>query len=379
MRSYLAKRLQNFDSSKIRAAFEFAEDIPNPIDLSIGFPEDNTPDYVKLAGIEAIQKNHTRYTAANGMLELRAAIARKLEKTNRVPANPDSVTITPGVTTGILLAYLAILDSGDEILLPDPFFPPYHDLAIMLGAKPVLVDTTPSFQLTAELIEPLITAKTKALVINSPNNPSGAMYPKEELVKIAALAKKHDLLIISDEIYEHFAYDEEHFSIGSVHRDTLTLNGFSKGYAMTGWRVGYIAGPQAIINAINELQQYTVFSSSSVSQHAALAALRQNPGDISASYKAKRDSARELLESAFSDIKGAQGAFYFFLRLPPGVNDMRFVNQLSHRGVIVLPGSAFSQHEDYIRIAFAAETKNLTEGLKRVCESAAVMKRTSGR
>jgi aspartate aminotransferase/aminotransferase len=377
MRSYLAKRLQNFDSSKIRAAFEFAEDIPNPIDLSIGFPEDDTPDYIKLAGVEAIQKNHTRYTATNGMAELRTAIARKLEKENYISATPDCVTVTPGVTTGILLSYLAILDPGDEILLPDPFFPPYHDLAVMLGAKVVLVDTAPTFQLTAALIEPLITDKTKALVVNSPNNPSGAVYPKEEMVKIAALAKKHGLLIISDEIYEHFSYDEQHFSIGSIYRDTLTLNGFSKGYAMTGWRIGYIAGPQPIIDAINELQQYTVFSSSSISQHAALAALSQNPRNIAANYKAKRDSAKQLLESAFPDIQGAQGAFYFFLRLPPGVEDMRFVNQLSHRGVIVLPGSAFSQHNDYIRIAFAAETKNLTEGLKRVCQSAAIMKGVS--
>jgi aspartate aminotransferase/aminotransferase len=377
MRSYLAKRLQNFDSSKIRAAFEFAEDIPNPLDLSIGFPEDDTPDYIKLAGVEAIQKNHTRYTATNGMAELRTAIARKLEKENYISATPDCVTVTPGVTTGILLSYLAILDPGDEILLPDPFFPPYHDLAVMLGAKVVLVDTAPTFQLTAALIEPLITDKTKALVVNSPNNPSGAVYPKEEMVKIAALAKKHGLLIISDEIYEHFSYDEQHFSIGSIYRDTLTLNGFSKGYAMTGWRIGYIAGPQPIIDAINELQQYTVFSSSSISQHAALAALSQNPRNIAANYKAKRDSAKQLLESAFPDIQGAQGAFYFFLRLPPGVEDMRFVNQLSHRGVIVLPGSAFSQHNDYIRIAFAAETKNLTEGLKRVCQSAAIMKGVS--
>jgi aspartate/methionine/tyrosine aminotransferase len=374
MRSYLAKRLQNFDSSKIRAAFEFAEDIPNLIDLSIGFPEDDTPDYVKLAAAEAIKNNHTRYTAANGLAALRQAIARKLEKENQISATPDSITITPGVTTGILLSYLAILDPGDEILLPDPFFPPYHDLAVMLGAKAVLVDTAPTFQLTAALIEPLITAKTKALVVNSPNNPSGAVYPKEELVKIAALAKKHGLLIISDEIYEHFTYDAEHFSIGSIYRETLTLNGFSKGYAMTGWRIGYIAGPQMIIDAINELQQYTVFSSSSISQHAALAALRQRPRDIAVNYKTKRDSAKQLLESAFPDIQGAQGAFYFFLRLPPGIEDMRFVNQLSHRGVLVLPGSAFSRHNDYIRIAFAAETKNLTEGLKRVCESTAIMK-----
>ncbi len=379
MSSFIAKRLQNFDSGKIRAAFEFAEDIPNPIDLSIGFPEDDTPDYIKLASIEAINKNHTRYTATNGLAALRKAISRKLEKENHIPSSPDHVTITPGITTGILLTYLAILDPGDEILIPDPVFPPYNDLAVMLGAKLVFVDTVPKFQLTAELIKPHITAKTKALVINSPNNPSGAVYPKSELLKIAALAKKHNFLVISDEVYEHFAYDEDHFSIGSVYPNTITLNGFSKSYAMTGWRVGYANGPKEIIDAINELQQYTVFSSASISQHAALAALKRHPKTIVGGYKSKRDAARGVLETAFPDIEGAQGAFYFFLRLPPRVDDMSLVNHLSHRGVIVLPGSAFSNHKDYVRISFAAEKENLLEGLKRVCESAEIMRRTSRR
>ena len=146
MTRFIAKRLADFDSSKIRAAFEFAENIPNPIDLSIGFPEDNTPDHIKLAGIEAIRNNHTRYTSTNGMAALRKAIAKKLESENKVPSGPDHVTIMPGITTGILLSYLAILDPGDEVLIPDPYFPPYKELAVMLGAKAVLVDTAPSFQ-----------------------------------------------------------------------------------------------------------------------------------------------------------------------------------------------------------------------------------------
>ncbi|MEX0881556.1 MAG: aminotransferase class I/II-fold pyridoxal phosphate-dependent enzyme [Candidatus Saccharimonadales bacterium] len=379
MSSFIARRLKNFDSSKIRAAFEFAQDIPSPIDLSIGFPEDDTPDYIKLAGVEAINNNHTRYTATNGMPQLRQAIARKLERENQISSSPARVTITPGITTGILLTYLVVLDPGDEILLPDPMFPPYKDLAVMLGAKPVFVDTIPNFQLAADLIEPLITTKTKALVINSPNNPSGAIYPKSELVRIATLAKKHRLLIISDEVYEHFAYDEPHFSIGSVYRDTVTLNGFSKSYAMTGWRIGYASGPQEIIDAINELQQYAVFSSSSIGQHAALAALRRSPKTIVGSYKAKRDGARSVLERTFPDIHGAQGAFYFFLKLPAGIDDMSFVNHISHRGVIVLPGSAFSRHTNYIRISFASEKENLLEGLKRVCESLEIMRKVSRR
>jgi aspartate/methionine/tyrosine aminotransferase len=375
MTRFIAKRLDDFDSSKIRAAFEFAEDIPNPIDLSIGFPEDDTPEYIKLAGIEAIRDNHTRYTSTNGMRTLRESIAKKLGSENSVASSPSQVTITPGITTGILLCYLATLDPDDEVLLPDPYFPPYKDLAVMLGAKAVVIDTAPSFQLTAELIKPHITAKTKVLVVNTPNNPSGAVYPEGELRKIAELANKHNLLVISDEVYEYFCYDGRHFSIGSIYPNTLTLNGFSKGYAMTGWRIGYINGPREVIEAVNELLQYTVFSSSSVGQHAALAALRHRPLDIGVRYRAKRDKVRALLEPTFSDLQGGQGAFFFFAKLPGRLRDMKFVNQLSHRGVIVLPGSAFSSHQNYIRVSYAGESERLEKGLNLLCESVGIMQR----
>lgn len=369
MSSYLSNRLSNFDSSKIRAAFEFAEAIPNPIDLSIGFPEDDTPNYIKAAAIEAISNNHTRYTPSNGLTELREAIAHKLSADNGILASAEQVSVTPGVTMGIFLSYLSVLDPGDEILLAEPYFPPYRDLAVMLGAKPVIVDTAPTFQLTVEQLQPYISPKTKVLAINSPNNPSGAIYPEAELRKMAEFAKKHNLLVISDEVYEHFAYDKKHFSIGSIYPNTLTLNGFSKSYAMTGWRVGYVHGPPEIIKAINELQQYTVFSSPSISQHAAIGALNQSPRQITHKYKHKRDKAYEILSTKFPDIYGAQGAFYFFLKLPIAMPDMGFVNHLAHRGVIILPGSAFSHYQDYIRIAFGAEDEKLEKGLKLVCES----------
>lgn len=369
MNKFIADRLGNFDSSKIRLAFELAEDIPNPIDLSIGYPEDNSPSYVKDAGIKAIEENKTRYIASSGLPELRQAIAQKLQKENGIKTQVGNVLVTPGVTTGILLSYLAVLNPSDEVLLPDPFFPPYRDLARMLGAVPRFIDTAPSFQLTAENIEPLITPKSKVLVINSPNNPSGAIYPEAELRKIADLAKRHDLLVISDEVYEYFSYDEPHFSIGSVYPNTLTLNGLSKSYAMTGWRVGYINGPAEIVAAINELQQYIVFSSSSIAQYAALPAFSHDPSEMVAKYKGKRNHAKEILNKAFPDIYGAQGAFYFFLKLPHGAKDTNFVNRLTHRGLIILPGGAFSEHDDYVRVSFAAETDNLDKGLELLCES----------
>ncbi|HET9721488.1 MAG TPA: aminotransferase class I/II-fold pyridoxal phosphate-dependent enzyme [Candidatus Saccharimonadales bacterium] len=370
---FISKRLDYFDSSTIRAAFEAAATIPNHIDLSIGFPGEDTPPHIKEAGIEAIKDNQTRYTPTNGTQELRQAIAGKLKKENRIKATTSTVTVVPGSTTGILLIYLATLDPDDEVLLPQPYFPPYKDLALMVGAKPVLIDTAPTFQLTAEMIESRLTPKSKLLVINSPNNPTGAVYPKAELIKIAELARKHHLLVVSDEAYEYFAYDNVHFSIGSLYPNTLTMNSFSKSYAMTGWRIGYISGPEPIIEAINQLQQYIVFSSSSIGQHASLAALSRPHDSLNPKYKAKRDLALSVLRDTFSDIQGGQGAFYLFLKLPGGISDVGFVNHLAHRGVIVLPGRAFGTYRNYIRVSYAGEDKNLQQGLERVCETIKIM------
>jgi aspartate/methionine/tyrosine aminotransferase len=373
MADRIAHRLNDFDSGKIRLAFELAKEIPDQIDLSIGFPEEDTPDNVKQAGIRAIQMDHTRYLPTNGLAELRQRIAHKLKSENGIPAQADDISVTPGLTTAILLCYLALLNPGDEVILPQPLFPPYYELAKIAGGVPVPLSTFPDFQLTAKSIQKKITARTKLLVVNSPNNPTGAVYDEAELREIAALAKRHGIIVISDEIYEYFTYDKPHFSIGSIYKDTLTLNGFSKAYAMTGWRVGYISGPADIVEAINQLQQYIVFSSSSIAQYAALEAVKRPPLHLRDSYKTKRDTAVRILKDTFPDITGAQGAYYLFLKLPPGLEDVKVVNHLSHRGVIVLPGSAFSDRQDYIRVSFAGDLRKLKTGLNRLNESVKIL------
>ena len=377
MQDRIAHRLHDFDSGKIRQAFELAKEIPNQIDLSIGFPEENTPEEVKQAGITAIQQNHTTYLPTNGLAELRQSIAQKLAAENNIRSSADDITVTPGLTTAILLCYLAILDPGDEIILPQPMFPPYYELTKLAGAVPVPLETFPDFQLSAELIARKITEKTKAIVINSPNNPTGAVYDEDELRKIAGLAKQHGIIIISDEIYEYFSFDKPHFSIGSIYEGTITLNGFSKAYAMTGWRVGYICAPPDIVEAINQLQQYIVFSTSSIAQYAAVKALETPPIYLTDKYKQKRDLAVSTLSDVFPEIHGGQGAFYLFLKLPDGLEDIKVVNQLSHSGVIVLPGSAFCGRTDYIRISFAGDMDALRTGLERLKESIAALLRNS--
>lgn len=358
----ISKRMKYFDSSAIKTALSLSSS-HDLIDLSIGFPEDDTPDEIKKQAIEAINQNITRYTAANGIKELRNAVSDKLREQNNIHAHPDQISILPGVTTGIMLVYLAILDKDDEIIIPDPYFPPYKDLAIMLGAKPVFIETAPTFQLTAEMVENSITPKTKAILINSPNNPSGAVYPEGELRKIAEVANAHNIIIISDEIYEHFSYTENHFSIGSVYPNTITMNGFSKAYAMTGWRLGYMAGPEEIIDTINSLIQYIVFSSHSVSQMAALKALELDPQKMIKKYEEKRKYIIDEL-SGYYKIHGAQGAYYFFPQVPKQYKDDNdFCQKAAEQKLMILPGSVFSQHHNHFRISYGAPMEEIKKGV----------------
>jgi aspartate aminotransferase/aminotransferase len=365
MNTRLSARLKHFDSSDFRRAIEQQQKMVNPIDLSVGLPEDHTADHIKAAGVRAIMDNKTRYTPTNGIKELREALSQKLSNSNNIHVSSDDVTVVPGLTTGLLLVYMAILDPGDEIIVLDPCYPPYTHLAAAIGAEVMTVLTLPTFQPDIETIKASITNRTKAIVINSPNNPTGAVYSKKDLLEIAAIAEEHNLFVISDEIYEKFVYTGEHFSIGSVYPNTITMNGFSKEYAMTGWRIGYIAGPSDVISAINELQQYIVFSSSSIAQYAALAALGQPSVPID-KYHKKRDLLVKSLKSMGFEINGAQGSFYTFIQAPNDLTDLDFIQRAAAENVILVPGRAFSSRHGYIRISYGVEEKVLIEGIKRL-------------
>jgi len=361
--SFVAQRLEHFDSSDFRDAIRKQALLINPVDLSIGVPEELTADHVKAAAIRAIINDKTTYTPSNGLPELRTAIAHKLKRDNNITLEPSAITVVPGLTTGQLLVYLAVLDPGDEVIVFDPYYPPYPHLASMVGARVVYVSTLPTFQPDLAQIEASITDKTKLIVINTPNNPSGAVYPEKTLRAIAKLAERNNILLISDEIYEHFVYEGEHFSVGSIYPNTITMNGFSKEHAMTGWRLGYIAGPQEIIDAINELQQYIVMSSSSISQHAALAALMHKPTQLVEKYRRKRDLVVTRLRAAGYELHGADGAFYAFMKAPRNLTDVEFVDRATERGLIIVAGRAFSQAHGYIRISYGADIASLERGI----------------
>lgn len=362
--SVIAQRLSYFDSSDFREAIKKQTQLDDPVDLSIGIPEELTPVHVKAAGIRAIVEDKTTYTPANGIPELRKALAEKLRTENDIPCDANSVTVVPGLTTGQLLVYLALLDPGDEVIVFDPYYPPYPHLASMLGARVVYVSTLPTFQPDLPALEAAVTDKTKLIVINSPNNPSGAVYSEETLRAIVEIAERGNIILVSDEIYEHFVFDGKHFSVGSIYPNTITMNGFSKEHAMTGWRCGYVCGPQEIIDAINELLQYVVFSSSSIAQYAALAALRQRPDDLVEKYRKKRDYVvKHLLHMGYG-VEGAQGAYYAFIKAPHNLTDVEFVERATEKGLILVPGRAFSQLHGFVRISYGADMHTLEKGMK---------------
>ncbi len=360
--TFIAKRLDYFDSSDFQRAVARQAELVNPIDLSIGIPEELTAEHIKAAGIKAIEQDKTIYTPANGIAELRIMLATKLTVENKIPSNGNNVSIVPGLTTGLLLVYLAILDPGDEIIVFDPYYPPYPHLASMIGAHVVYVSTLPTFQPDLPTIEASITNRTKVIVVNSPNNPTGAVYSESTLRKIAEIAEKHNLLVISDEIYEHYTYNVPHFSIGSIYPNTITMNGFSKEFAMTGWRLGYIAGPQEIIDAINQLQQYVVMSSSSIAQHAGLAALQHRP-QVAVKYKQKRDYVIERLTQMGYSTYGADGAYYIFIKAPNDLTDVEFADKASEHGLIIVPGRSFSRLNGFVRISYGAAMPDLVRGM----------------
>lgn len=361
--SFIANRLDYFDSSDFRRAVKKQMELDNPIDLSIGVPEELTAEHVKAAGIKAIQNDKTTYTPANGLPELRQVIADKLKKENGLlHANANNVTVVPGLTTGQLLVYLATLNPGDEVIVFDPYYPPYPHLASTVGAHVVYISTLPTFQPDLPALEAAITNRTKMVVINSPNNPSGAVYPESTLRKIAEIAEQHNLLVISDEIYEHYVYEGTHFSIGSIYPNTITMNGFSKEYAMTGWRVGYISAPDEIIDAINELQQYIVMSSSSIAQHAAIEAIKHQP-TFNGKYKEKHDFLLEKMRAMGIEVYGAEGAFYAFFKAPHDMTDVEFVERASEHNLILVPGRAFSKLHGFVRLSYGADMSELKRGI----------------
>ena len=360
---WLAERVKVIESSGIRRVFDLGATLKNPINFSIGQPDFPVPEAVREAAKRAIDEGWNRYTPTQGIAPLRQAVVEKLRRDNDVTTSADDVLITAGSSGGIFLAFASILNPGDEIIIPDPYFVMYTQLAAFFGARSVLVDTYPDFQLDPDRVARLVTPRTKAILINSPNNPTGAVYPEETLRAVATIAERHGLLLISDEVYESFVYDDaRHFSVGSVYPDTLTLNAFSKSHALTGWRIGYAAGPHHLLEKMKELQQYSFVCAPSFAQVAVMTALRSDPTDQIPIYQRRRDLVYEGLRERFP-VTRPQGAFYIM----PEVSDddaTPFVEEAIRNNVLIIPASVFSSRRTHVRISYATSEEAIRQGVE---------------
>ncbi len=360
------------------------------IGLGAGEPDFDTPDNIKNAAIKAIKSGDTKYTAVDGTPALKKAIISKFKRENKLKYNLDQITVGTGGKQVLYNTFMATLNKGDEVIIPAPFWVSYPDMVLLAGGKPKIIKCTEQegFKLTAKKLKKAITKKTKWLILNSPSNPTGAGYTKREIQNLAnVLIKNKKVLILSDDIYEHVRYDNfNFFTIAQVPKlkdRTLTMNGVSKSYAMTGWRIGYAAGPKDIIKAIGKIQSQSTSNPSSISQAAAVEALNGKQGFIKTRAKAFRDR-RNFVVKSLNNIKGIHcltpnGAFYVFPSCKGLLNkktklktDTNFVQRLLEKeNVAVVQGSAFGL-DGYFRISYATSMKNLKKAMSRIksfCES----------
>jgi aminotransferase len=377
-RDFLATRVAELKPSGIRKFFDIVATMDDVISLGIGEPDFTTPDPILQAGIQALQKGETHYTSNAGIFELREAISDLLEEKYLVKYDPaDEVVVTVGVSEALYLALTAVIDPGEEIIIPTPCFVSYQAEVILAGGFPVEVPgrMENGFQPEPEQIEAAITPRTKAIFIGFPNNPTGAVATRENLLKISRIAEEHDLLVISDEIYDSLVYGVEHVcfaSLPGMKERTITLGGFSKSYAMTGWRVGYAAAPAHILKGLVRVHQYTVMSAPSVSQYAALAAVKVG-AEYAEEMRQKYDRRRQLIVSGLNEIGLEtflpQGAFYAFPRVAgTGLDDEAFASRLlKEEKVAVVPGSAFGAGgAGFVRCSYATHYDQIEQALERM-------------
>jgi aspartate/methionine/tyrosine aminotransferase len=356
----LADRTKRVKPSGIRRIFELAASLDDPIDFSIGQPDFDVPEAVKDAAIRAIREGSSKYTVTQGLPELNAKVQALVAA--RHGFAPGASLITAGVSGGLLLAYLTLLDPGDEILIPDPHFVMYRVLADMVGAKAVSYDTHPDFRLRREALEAKVTPRTRALLLNSPSNPTGRVLTDPELREAAAFAREHGLVVISDEIYDAFVYGVPFHSVCEHYEQTLVLSGFSKTLGMPGWRIGYAVGPAEILDAMKTFQQFTFVCANVIAQHAALHALDVDLSPLVAGYAAKRDRVAEALAPHY-ELVVPEGSFYAYPALPEGVSGAEFSRQALAEQLLVVPGTAFSARDTHFRISFATSDATLDRGL----------------
>ncbi|MFL5806127.1 MAG: aminotransferase class I/II-fold pyridoxal phosphate-dependent enzyme [Roseiflexaceae bacterium] len=374
----IAQRVGQVPPSGIRRFFDIAATMPDVISLGIGEPDFVTPDSIRAAGIRSIEAGKTAYTSNSGLLELRVALSEHLERLYGVRYDPETeLLITVGVSEALQNAMLATIDPGDEVIIPEPCFVAYPAAVIFAGGTPVYVPTSVehAFQVTGAAIEAAITPRTRAILIGYPNNPTGAVMPREGLAELAAIAERHDLLVFSDEIYDRLVYGVVHTcfaSLPGMRERTVLLGGFSKAYAMTGWRLGWLAAPADINAATRKIHQYAIMSAPTMAQYAGLEALEHGEGAVGAMV-AEYDRRRQVIVSGLNEIGlptfEPQGAFYAFPRIDHlGLTSEEFAERLLHeQHVAVVPGDAFGPSgAGFVRACYATAMDKIEAALDKI-------------
>ena len=382
MRDFVANKLRDVPPSGIRRFFDIAATMDDVISLGIGEPDFATPPAIVRAGIGSLEIGETHYTSNSGILELRAALAEHLEQLYGVRYDPETeLLITVGVSEALYLALEATVDHGEQVIVPEPCFVSYNPEVIFAGGTPVSISTSAEndFQVLASEVKEQITAQTKALLLGYPNNPTGAVMSRDRLLDIARLAQDHDLLVISDEIYDRLVYGFEHTcfaSLPGMRQRTILLGGFSKAYAMTGWRIGYAAAPAEILAAMRKVHQYTIMSAPTTAQYAALEALKHGEEAVQ-QMRARYDRRRRLIVDGLNNIGltcfEPRGAFYAFPSIAiTGMTDEEFSERLlMEEKVACVPGSAFgASGAGHVRCSYATAYDQIELALERMARFA---------
>ena len=376
----LSEKVAELKPSGIRKFFDLAAEVKDVIALTIGEPDFKTPWHIREAGIKSLEKGHTWYTANAGLIKLRQEASKYLKRRFNLEYDASNIFITVGGSEAIDLTIRAIIDNGDEMLLPIPSFVCYDPICRLAGGKVVTIETKREndFRLTAEELRAAITPKTKLLVLPFPNNPTGAVMRREHLEEIAEVLRGTDIMVLSDEIYAELTYgDERHVSIAEIEgmkERTIIVNGFSKAYAMSGWRLGYLAGPSPIISQMLKIHQYAIMSSPTTSQYAAIVAMRDCDNEVE-EMKKQYDMRRRYLVKAFNDMGldcfTPAGAFYVFPCIKStGLSSEEFCEKLLRsKKVAVVPGGAFgSSGEGFVRVSYSYSLDHIMEATKRIKE-----------
>lgn len=387
----ISSRAKRIDASGIRRVFDLGARLKDPNNLSIGQPDFPVPKPVKDAAVRAILEDRNGYTQTGGIPELRARIAAELrvdlgwDVSGPVGGTGDhaAMLVTAGTSGGLMLAFMSLLEPGDEVIVPDPYFVAYPHLATMCGATAVKCDTYPDFKLTAARVAPLITARTKIVLVCSPGNPTGVVMSEGEQRELLELCRARGILLISDEIYDLFCFDESRtqrdgagvLRCPSAARapgawdHVLVVRGFGKTYGVTGWRMGYVAGARALVDQIAKMQQYSYVCAPSMAQWGCVEAMDQDMGGVVRDYQARRDYVVSRLREV-TEISAPGGAFYAFPQVPArlGISASEFVERCIARNTLVIPGSAFSTRDTHIRLSFATARRHLEQGLDVIVE-----------